>query len=154
MIVKRIHAFRKKILFYTAGIILSNLVLTALYSIVSTTSNNNPGTGQVAEKLTIYVVFMVGFFAPFFEETLMRGLIQGSLQKWTKIPVFIIYLIVAAIFAALHLESFFLPYFITSLFLSHSYSTSNYDLVVPLCCHINYNLFVLLLLFLQNLGIL
>lgn len=149
MILNRIHAYRKTILLYTAGIVLSNVVLTALYSII-TMPNNNLGDNQAIEKVTFSMVFMVGFFAPFFEETLMRGLIQGFLQEKTKIPRVLIYLIVAIIFSILHLEFFFVPYFITSLFLSHSYNTSNNDLVVPLCCHINYNLFVLLLLFLQN----
>lgn len=147
MILNRIHSFRKKIFFYSAAIITANITLTALYSMLQPSDN---ASSSSVEQLSIISIFMVGFFAPFFEETLIRGLFQSFLQKKTKLPLIIIYMVVAACFSILHLETFFIPYFITSLFLSHSFYSSDNDLIVPLCCHINYNLFVLFLFFLQN----
>ncbi|HDI3019227.1 CPBP family intramembrane metalloprotease [Clostridium botulinum] len=138
--IKSLKTYKKDILLISLFIILINITLTLIYgSFVSSRKIKDP------EAITFFSFLLGGIFVPFFEETLMRGIFQKFLMKKTKLTIPIIYLIVASVFSALHMESFFIPYFITSLLLSYVFTKSDYNLLAPIICHMNYNLFVLFL---------
>lgn len=136
-----IKSYRHLIFRYSIILIFLNIFLSIVQDIFFKDMSNL----SVKASVTIAVVFWTGIFAPFFEESLLRGIIQRTLETKTKINIKVIYVIVALIFSVLHLNAYFLPYFLTSLLLSHSYYESNNTLLVPIATHSIYNLFVLLL---------
>ncbi|MBY7065203.1 CPBP family intramembrane glutamic endopeptidase [Clostridium sporogenes] len=138
--IKSLKNHKKDILLISLFIILINVTLTFIYGFF--TPNRKIKDPEV---ITLFSLLLSGVFVPFFEETLMRGIFQKFLMEKTKFTIPIIYLIVASVFSMLHMEIFFIPYFITSLLLSYVFTKSNYNLLVPIICHMNYNLFVLFL---------
>ncbi|EPY6472527.1 CPBP family intramembrane glutamic endopeptidase [Clostridium sporogenes] len=143
---KSIGVYKKEILLISTYIILINLTLTLIYGFFIPSREK-----ENTQVITFFSFLLSGVFVPFFEETLMRGIFQKLLIKKTKLPLPIIYFIVASVFSALHMNIFFIPYFITSLLLSYVFTKTNDNLLIPIICHINYNLFVLFLCFFKNL---
>jgi membrane protease YdiL (CAAX protease family) len=105
----------------------------------------NQRKDNVTELVTFISFFISGIFAPFFEETLMRGIIQNQLELKTNLSTRSIYIIVAILFSLSHLNLYFIPYFMTSLILSFVYDNSDKRLIVPVTIHCFYNLIVILL---------
>ncbi|MFV7902734.1 MULTISPECIES: CPBP family intramembrane glutamic endopeptidase [Enterococcus] len=105
----------------------------------------NQRKDNVTELVTFISFFISGIFAPFFEETLMRGIIQNQLELKTNLSTRSIYIIVAILFSLFHLNLYFIPYFMTSLILSFVYDNSDKRLIVPVTIHCFYNLIVILL---------
>ncbi|WP_230861097.1 CPBP family glutamic-type intramembrane protease [Enterococcus faecium] len=75
----------------------------------------------------------------------MRGIFQNWLEKNITIPLWGIYGIVAIVFSALHMQFYFVPFFITSILLSYVYDRSEKKLVVPFLIHSLYNIFVIVI---------
>ncbi|WP_142317464.1 CPBP family intramembrane glutamic endopeptidase [Bacillus thuringiensis] len=107
------------------------------------------GTGNVAnvnEKIEInflYVLIPV-LVAPVIEEFLFRKILPLGLEKlleWINRTMAII--IANGIFAAVHFDWFFFPYFVNGCLYAWSYEKTK-DLKVPMLAHISYNLFVFL----------
>lgn len=127
------------IAWYTIMLILMNIFLSWIPSFfISQDIQEN-------SSFSISILVMSGIFAPFFEETIMRGLLQKWLEKSKKIPLWGVYGIVASIFSILHFQLYFVPFFLTSVLLSYVYDQAEHKLVVPFLIHCLYNIFVIVI---------
>lgn len=138
-ILEDIKIYWKRIIGYTLVLLVVNLFLSMIALIFINQGQDN---GTV---VTFTSILISGIFAPFFEETLMRGIIQNQLEVKTNLSTRNIYMIVAILFSLFHLNLYFIPYFITSLILSFVYDNSDKRLIVPVTIHCFYNLIVILL---------
>ncbi|NTP62007.1 CPBP family intramembrane metalloprotease [Enterococcus faecium] len=129
------------ITWYTIMLILCNITLSWIPSFFINQVNYNQGETSFSSS----VLLISGIFAPFFEETFMRGIFQNWLEKNITIPLWGIYGIVAIVFSALHMQFYFVPFFITSILLSYVYDRSEKKLVVPFFIHSLYNIFVIVI---------
>ncbi|HHQ2345374.1 TPA: CPBP family intramembrane glutamic endopeptidase, partial [Enterococcus faecium] len=130
----------KRIIGYTLILLGVNLVLSMIALIFV-----KQGQDNVTEIVSFTSILISGIFAPFFEETLMRGIIQNQLKVKTNLSTRNIYIIVAILFSLFHLNLYFVPYLMTSLILSFVYDNSDKRLIVPVTIHCFYNLIVILL---------
>lgn len=139
-IIKDIKTNWKLIAWYTIILVAINLVLSFIPSLFLSIGNES-----AIEKISLLNFFQIVFFAPFFEETLMRGILQNFLEKKTFLTRKTIYILIALVFSTLHFDINFLPYFATSLILSYVYDKTNKTLIIPIMIHSLYNLFVTLI---------
>jgi membrane protease YdiL (CAAX protease family) len=140
-ILEDIKIYWKRIIGYTLVLLVVNLFLSMIALVFVNQRKDN-----VTELVTFISFFISGIFAPFFEETLMRGIIQNQLELKTNLSTKrSIYIIVAILFSLSHLNLYFIPYFMTSLILSFVYDNSDKRLIVPVTIHCFYNLIVILL---------
>ncbi|MRC81695.1 CPBP family intramembrane metalloprotease, partial [Bacillus thuringiensis] len=107
------------------------------------------GTGNVAnvnQKIEInplYVLIPV-LIAPVIEEFLFRKILPLGLEKLLEqINRTTAIIIANGIFAAVHFDWFFFPYFVNGCLYAWSYEKTK-DLKVPMLAHISYNAFVFL----------
>lgn len=140
-IIKDIKINWKLIAWYTIILVAINLVLSLIPSLFFSIGNES-----AIEKISLLNFFQIVFFAPFFEETLMRGILQNFLEKKTFLTRKTNYILIALVFSMLHLDINFLPYFSTSLILSYVYDKTNKTLIIPIMIHSLYNLFVTLII--------
>lgn len=146
-VVNEVKSNTKLLFSATILLIIGNIVLSVIPTIFL---NDGLFTSKTDDVINLRNVFMIVIFAPFFEETLMRGILQNWLKKITKLSTTKIYILIALIFSLLHLNFYLLPYFFTSLILSYSYDKSNKSLIVPILVHSFYNLFVVLFSIIQK----
>ncbi|HBL1652542.1 CPBP family intramembrane glutamic endopeptidase [Enterococcus sp. HMSC076E04] len=139
-ILEDIKIYWKRIIGYTLILLGVNLVLSMIALIFVKQEQDN-----VTEIVSFTSILISGIFAPFFEETLMRGIIQNQLKVKTNLSTRNIYIIVAILFSLFHLNLYFVPYLMTSLILSFVYDNSDKRLIVPVTIHCFYNLIVILL---------
>lgn len=139
-ILEDIKIYWKRIIGYTLILLGVNLVLSMIALIFV-----KQGQENVTEIVSFTSILISGIFAPFFEETLMRGIIQNQLKVKTNFSTRNIYIIVAILFSLFHLNLYFVPYLMTSLILSFVYDNSEKRLIVPVTIHCFYNLIVILL---------
>ena len=139
-ILEDIKIYWKRIIGYTLILLGVNLVLSMIALIFV-----KQGQDNVTEIVSFTSILISGIFAPFFEETLMRGIIQNQLKVKTNLSTRNIYKIVAILFSLFHLNLYFGPYLMTSLILSFVYDNSDKRLIVPVTIHCFYNLIVILL---------
>lgn len=139
-ILEDIKIYWKRIIGYTLILLGVNLVLSMIALIFV-----KQGQENVTEIVSFTSILISGIFAPFFEETLMRGIIQNQLKVKTNLSTRNIYIIVAILFSLFHLNLYFVPYLMTSLILSFVYDNSDKRLIVPVTIHCFYNLIVILL---------
>lgn len=139
-ILEDIKIYWKRIIGYTLILLGVNLVLSMIALIFVKQEQDN-----VTEIVSFTSILISGIFAPFFEETLMRGIIQNQLKVKTNLSTRNIYIIVAILFSLFHLNLYFVPYLMTSLILSFVYDNSDKRLIVPVTIHCLYNLIVILL---------
>ena len=142
-IIKDIKTNWKLIAWYTIILVAINLVLSFIPSLFLSIGNES-----AIEKINLLNFLQIVFFAPFFEETLMRGILQNFLEKKTFLTRKTIYILIALVFSMLHFDINFLPYFETSLILSYVYDKTNKTLIIPIMIHGLYNLFVTLIILL------
>lgn len=140
-IIKDIKTNWKLIAWYTIILVAINLVLSFIPSLFLSIGNES-----AIEKINLLNFLQIVFFAPFFEETLMRGILQNFLEKKTFLTRKTIYILIALVFSMLHFDINFLPYFATSLILSDVYDKTNKTLIIPIMIHGLYNLFVTLII--------
>ena len=140
-IIKDIKINWKLIAWYTIILVAINLVLSFIPSLFISIGNE-----ATIEKISLLNFLQIVFFAPFFEETLMRGILQNFLEKKTFLTRKTNYILIALVFSMLHLDINFLPYFSTSLILSYVYDKTNKTLIIPIMIHSLYNLFVTLII--------
>lgn len=140
-IIKDIKTNWKLIAWYMIILVAINLVLSFIPSLFLSIGNES-----AIEKISLLNFFQIVFFAPFFEETLMRGILQNFLEKKTFLTRKTIYILIALVFSTLHFDINFLPYFATSLILSYVYDKTNKTLIIPIMIHSLYNLFVTLII--------
>lgn len=144
-IIKDIKINWKLIAWYTIILVAINLVLSFIPSLFLSIGNES-----AIEKMNLLNFLQIVFFAPFFEETLMRGILQNFLEKKTFLTRKTIYILIALVFSFLHFDINLLPYFATSLILSYVYDKTNKTLIIPIMIHGLYNLFVTLILCIFN----
>lgn len=144
-IIKDIKTNWKLIAWYTIILVAINLVLSFIPSLFLSTGNES-----AIGKISMLNFFQIVFFSPFFEETLMRGILQNLLEKKTFLTRKTIYILIALVFSFLHFDINLLPYFATSLILSYVYDKTNKTLIIPIMIHGLYNLFVTLILCIFN----
>ena len=142
-IIKDIKTNWKLIAWYTIILVAINLVLSFIPSLFLSIGNES-----AIEKINLLNFLQIVFFAPFFEETLMRGILQNFLEKKTFLTRKTIYILIALVFSMPHFDINFLPYFETSLILSYVYDKTNKTLIIPIMIHGLYNLFVTLIILL------
>ena len=142
-IIKDIKTNWKLIAWYTIILVAINLVLSFIPSLFLSIGNES-----AIEKINLLNFLQIVFFAPFFEETLMRGILQNFLEKKTFLTRKTIYILIALVFSMPHFDINFLPYFATSLILSYVYDKTNKTLIIPIMIHGLYNLFVTLIILL------
>lgn len=140
-IIKDVKTNWNLIAWYTIMLVVINLVLSFIPSLFLSIGNKS-----TIEKISMLNFFQILFFAPFFEETLMRGIFQNFLENKTSLTRKKIYILIALVFSLLHLDINFLPYFATSLILSYVYDQTRKVLIIPIMIHCLYNLFVILIL--------
>lgn len=140
-IIKDIKTNWKLIAWYTIILVAINLVLSFIPSLFLSIGNES-----AIEKMNLLNFLQIVFFAPFFEETLMRGILQNFLEKKTFLTRKTIYILIALVFSFLHFDINLLPYFATSLILSYVYDKTNKTLIIPIMIHSLYNLFVTLII--------
>lgn len=140
-IIKDIKTNWKLIAWYTIILVAINLVLSFIPSLFLSIGNESE-----IEKMNLLNFLQIVFFAPFFEETLMRGILQNFLEKKTFLTRKTIYILIALVFSFLHFDINLLPYFATSLILSYVYDKTNKTLIIPIMIHSLYNLFVTLII--------
>jgi membrane protease YdiL (CAAX protease family) len=96
---------------------------------------------QKIEINLLYVLIPV-LVAPVIEEFLFRKILPLGLEKLLeRINRTTVIIIANGIFAAVHFDCFFFPYFVNGCLYAWSYEKTK-DLKVPMLAHILYNLFV------------
>ncbi|HAR1121609.1 TPA: CPBP family intramembrane metalloprotease, partial [Enterococcus faecium] len=98
-ILEDIKIYWKRIIGYTLILLGVNLVLSMIALIFV-----KQGQENVTEIVSFTSILISGIFAPFFEETLMRGIIQNQLKVKTNLSTRNIYIIVAILFSLFHLN--------------------------------------------------
>ncbi|PEF45133.1 CPBP family intramembrane metalloprotease [Bacillus cereus] len=124
--------------------ILSSFLLSYLKEILSIGTGNAANVNQKVELNLLYLVVPL-LIAPIIEEWIFRKLLPMGLGKlFGRINRTTAVIIANAIFAAMHFDWFFFPYFVNGCLYSLSYEKSR-DLRVPILAHILYNSFVFLI---------
>ncbi|EJQ72863.1 CPBP family intramembrane glutamic endopeptidase [Bacillus toyonensis] len=133
-----------KWVFIATGLaILSSLLFTYIKSSLSIGTGNVTNVNQKIEINLLYVLIPV-LVAPVIEEFLFRKILPLGLEKLLeRINRTTAIIIANGIFAAVHFDWFFFPYFVNGCLYAWSYEKTK-DLKVPMLAHISYNLFVFL----------
>ncbi|PFM62733.1 CPBP family intramembrane metalloprotease [Bacillus cereus] len=133
----------KWVLIATGLAILSSLLFSYIKASLSIGTGNVANVNQKIEINLIYVLIPV-LIAPIIEEFIFRKLLPLGLEKLLERVNRTTAIIIAnGIFAAMHFDWFFFPYFVNGCLYAWSYERTK-DLKVPMLAHISYNLFVFL----------
>ncbi|WP_142293554.1 CPBP family intramembrane glutamic endopeptidase [Bacillus sp. K2I17] len=133
----------KWVLIATGLAILSSLLFSYIKASLSIGTGNVANVNQKIEINLLYVLIPV-LVAPVIEEFLFRKILPLGLEKLLEqINRTTAIIIANGIFAAVHFDWFFFPYFVNGCLYAWSYEKTK-DLTVPMLAHISYNLFVFL----------
>lgn len=133
----------KWVLIATVLAILSSLLFSYIKASLSIGTGNVANVNQKIEINLFYVLIPV-LVAPVIEEFLFRKILPLGLEKLLdRINRTIAIIIANGIFAAVHFDWFFFPYFVNGCLYAWSYEMTK-DLKVPMLAHISYNAFVFL----------
>ncbi|NWK72600.1 CPBP family intramembrane metalloprotease [Bacillus paramycoides] len=133
----------KWVVIATGLAILSSLLFTYIKSSLSIGTGNVANVNQKMEINFLYVLIPV-LVAPVIEEFIFRKILPLGLEKLLeRINRTTAIIIANGIFAAMHFDWFFFPYFVNGCLYAWSYEKTK-DLKVPILAHISYNLFVFL----------
>jgi membrane protease YdiL (CAAX protease family) len=131
----------KWVLIATGLAILSSLIFSYIKASLSIGTGNVANVNQKIEINLLYVLIPV-LVAPVIEEFLFRKILPLGLEKLLeRINRTTVIIIANGIFAAVHFDWFFFPYFVNGCLYAWSYEKTK-DLKVPMLAHILYNLFV------------
>lgn len=130
------------IIICTLALVVTNFFFQAIkYMIDYDKIISTPATTHI--KLSVFAIVMSAIVSPFIEETLFRGMLLNYFSKYyLKTSV----IVLSLLFASLHLDLFFYPYFFSSIILSYAYLKSNKDLKISFSVHALYNSLCLLFL--------
>lgn len=124
-----------------------NIIYTALGFGENDTSSNQQGIIDALNGSTKYfVVFYTVILAPIFEEIVFRKFFYGALKQNTKLPVWLIVIIISVVFAGIHVISdieslvYFPQYFTLALIITAAYAISKENLYVSTGLHFVNNL--------------
>ncbi|EJR24928.1 CPBP family intramembrane glutamic endopeptidase [Bacillus cereus] len=139
------NKFKKiKLILITTGLaILSSLLFSYIKASLSIGTGNVANVNQKIEINLLYVLIPV-LVAPVIEEFIFRKVLPFGLEKLLeRINRTTAIIIANGIFAAVHFDWFFFPYFVNGCIYAWSYEKTK-DLKVPMLAHISYNAFVFL----------
>ncbi|MCO4220126.1 MULTISPECIES: CPBP family intramembrane glutamic endopeptidase [Bacillus] len=139
------NKFKKiKLILITTGLaILSSLLFSYIKASLSIGTGNVANVNQKIEINLLYVLIPV-LVAPVIEEFIFRKILPFGLEKLLeRINRTTAIIIANGIFAAVHFDWFFFPYFVNGCLYAWSYEKTK-DLKVPMLAHISYNAFVFL----------
>lgn len=123
--------------------ILSSMLFSYIKTSLSIGTGNVASVNQKIEINLLYVLIPV-LVAPVIEEFLFRKILPLGLEKLLeRINRTTAIIIANGIFAAVHFDWFFFPYFVNGCLYAWSYEKTK-DLKVSILAHISYNLFVFL----------
>ncbi|WP_142330645.1 CPBP family intramembrane glutamic endopeptidase [Bacillus cereus] len=123
--------------------ILSSLLFSYIKASLSIGTGNVANVNQKIEINLLYVLIPV-LVAPVIEEFLFRKILPLGLERLIeRINRTTAIIIANGIFAAVHFDWFFFPYFVNGCLYAWSYEKTK-DLKVPMLAHISYNAFVFL----------
>ncbi|MGH0686005.1 lysostaphin resistance A-like protein [Bacillus mycoides] len=133
----------KWVLIATGLAILSSLLFSYIKASLSIGAGNVTNVNQKIEINLLYVLIPV-LVAPVIEEFIFRKILPLGLEKLLeRINRTTAIIIANGIFAAVHFDWFFFPYFVNGCLYAWSYEKTK-DLKVPMLAHISYNSFVFL----------
>ncbi|ARJ25787.1 CPBP family intramembrane metalloprotease (plasmid) [Bacillus mycoides] len=139
------NKFKKiKLILITTGLaILSSLLFSYIKASLSIGTGNVANVNQKIEINFLYVLIPV-LIAPIIEEFIFRKILPLGLENlFERINRTTAIIIANGIFAAVHFDWFFFPYFVNGCLYAWSYEKTK-DLKVPMLAHISYNAFVFL----------
>ncbi|PGP20438.1 CPBP family intramembrane metalloprotease [Bacillus anthracis] len=133
----------KWVLIATGLAILSSLLFSYIKTSVSIGTGNVSNVNQKIEINFLYVLIPV-LVAPIIEEFIFRKVLPLGLEILLEQVNRVTAIIIAnGIFAAVHFDWFFFPYFVNGCLYAWSYEKTK-DLKVPMLAHTSYNFFVFL----------
>jgi membrane protease YdiL (CAAX protease family) len=133
----------KWVLIATGLAILSSFLFTYIKARLSIGTGNVAIVNQKIEINLLYVLIPV-LVAPIIEEFIFRKILPLGLEiLLERINRTTAIIIANGIFAAVHFDWFFFPYFVNGCLYAWSYEKTK-DLKVSILAHISYNLFVFL----------
>lgn len=133
----------KWVVIATGLAILSSLLFSYIKATLSIGTGNVENVNQKIEINFLYLLIPV-LIAPIIEEFIFRKILPLGLEKLLERTNRTTAIILAnGIFAAVHFDWFFFPYFVNGCLYAWSYEKTK-DLKVPILAHILYNLFVFL----------
>ncbi|EOO04782.1 hypothetical protein IAW_05986 [Bacillus cereus str. Schrouff] len=143
MNVKRVVEKGKWVLMTTGLAILSSLLFSYIKGYCGIDTGNAEQVNAKVE-LNIFYLIVPLLIAPVIEEGIFRKILPLGIEKlFEPINRTTAILIANGIFAAVHFDWFFFPYFINGCLYAWSYEKTK-DLKVPMLAHISYNAFVFL----------
>ncbi|AWC31049.1 MULTISPECIES: CPBP family intramembrane glutamic endopeptidase [Bacillus cereus group] len=123
--------------------ILSSLLFSYIKMSLSIGTGNAAHVNQKVELNLWYIVVPL-IVAPIIEEWIFRKVLPIGLESlFDRINRIAAIIIANGIFACVHFDWFFFPYFVNGCLYAWSYQKTK-DLKVPILAHISYNLFVFL----------
>lgn len=123
--------------------ILSSMLFSYIKASLSIGTGNVENVNQKIEINFLYLLIPV-LIAPVIEEFIFRKILPLGLEKLLeRINRTTAIILANGIFAAVHFDWFFFPYFVNGCLYAWSYEKTK-DLKVPMLAHISYNLFVFL----------
>lgn len=133
----------KWVLIATVLAILSSMLFSYIKSSLSIGTGNVANVNQKIEINFLYVLIPV-LVAPIIEEFIFRKILPLGIENlFERINRTTAIIIANGIFAAVHFDWFFFPYFVNGCLYAWCYEKTK-DLKVPMLAHISYNLFVFL----------
>ncbi|MFK4316882.1 membrane protease YdiL (CAAX protease family) [Bacillus sp. RC236] len=133
----------KWVLIATVLAILSSLLFSYIKASLSIGTGNVVNVNEKIEINLLYVLIPV-LVAPVIEEFLFRKILPLGLERLLeRINRTTAIIIANGIFAAVHFDWFFFPYFVNGCLYAWSYEKTK-DVKVPMLAHISYNAFVFL----------
>lgn len=143
MSINRVFEKEKWVLIATGLAILSSLLFSYIKASLSIGTGNVENVNQKIEMNFLYLLIPV-LVAPVIEEFIFRKILPLGLEKLLEqINRTTAIVLANGIFAAVHFDWFFFPYFVNGCLYAWSYEKTK-DLKVPMLAHISYNLFVFL----------
>jgi membrane protease YdiL (CAAX protease family) len=142
--INRVFEKGKWVLIATGLAILSSLLFSYIKASLSIGTGNVENINQKIEMNFLYLLIPV-LVAPVIEEFIFRKILPLGLEKLLEqINRTTAIVLANGIFAAVHFDWFFFPYFVNGCLYAWSYEKTK-DLKVPMLAHISYNLFVFFL---------
>ncbi|WP_430530752.1 CPBP family intramembrane glutamic endopeptidase [Bacillus cereus] len=143
MNIKRLVEKGKWVLMTTGLAIVSSLLFSYIKGYCGIDTGN---AEQVNAKVELNIFYLVVplLIAPVIEEWIFRKILPLGIEKlFERINRTTVIVIANGIFAAVHFDWFFFPYFINGCLYAWSYEKTR-DIKVPIAAHVTFNSFVFL----------
>jgi len=136
-------------------LLISTYLMSYIYSLLGfsedDTSSNQQGIIDALNGSTKYIViFYTVILAPIFEEIIFRKLFYNALRLNTKLPAWLIVIIISIVFAGIHVISdieslvFFPQYFVLAFIITGAYAITKENIFVSIGLHFVNNLLAVL----------